>query len=179
MTRAGRAAVLILLLGSATSLSCGGENAGAASEADETASAAAEPSGQKIEPCQMLTDDQVATVVAGATGMTVSSGGSLLAEMDDYQCTWVNTDTHSLILIVHQAHSDSSFALVRPDPARFAEARTVSVGDGGWFRTNPQGNPEVTATKGRSLIILELDSPDKTARTEALIELARAVAARL
>ena len=68
-----------------------------------------------------------------------------------------------------QAHAGGS--LIR-------EGRKVDVGDGGWLR-GEDDDMKLTAVKGRTVIDLELMAPKARDKADALVELARAVAAKL
>jgi hypothetical protein len=58
-----------------------------------------------------------------------------------------------------------------------SDAREVAVADGGWFR-GEEDDMKVTALKGRTVIDLELLAPGAGRKGDALVELARQVAAK-
>jgi hypothetical protein len=62
---------------------------------------------------------------------------------------------------------------VRPEGSR-----QVAVGDGGWLR-GEDDDVKLTAIKGRTVIDLELMAPHARDKADALVELARVVAAKL
>jgi hypothetical protein len=52
--------------------------------------------GEAIAPCDLLTAEQVATVLAGSDeGMAVKTGGSMIDGVDAYQCSYSNTRSKS------------------------------------------------------------------------------------
>jgi hypothetical protein len=144
-----------------------------------TASAASrEAPSAPLDPCKLLTRAQVETVLPKHDGGTVAhAGGSLIRGVDAYQCSYMNEDVHIFTVIVNVAVDDRRFADIRPHFLS-NEATRVAVGEGGWLRGEPD-DMKLTAVKGRSVLDLELLSPDAGTKRDALVALARAAIARL
>jgi len=131
-----------------------------------------------IDPCKLLTRQQVETVLPKNDGGTVAhAGGSLIAGVDAYQCSYMNDAANIFTVIVNVAVDDRRFAQIRPHFAA-NEATRVAVGDGGWLRGEAD-DMKLTAVKGRSVLDLELLTPDAGTKSSALVTLARAALAHL
>jgi hypothetical protein len=133
--------------------------------------------------CRLLTAEQVASVLPGSDpGMASSGGGSLIEGVDAHQCAYTaarDGELDLLTLVVTVASTDVLFAQIEPSGSAFDEDDAVAVGDGGWKKDDQSGEFAVVAKQGRSVLRLELLSADAGTRGPQLIELARAVAAKL
>jgi hypothetical protein len=131
-----------------------------------------------LEPCKLLTRQQVETVLPQNDGGTVAhAGGSLISGVDAYQCSYMNEAVHIFTVIVNVAVDDRRFAEIRPHFDAH-EATRVAVGEGGWLRGEAD-DMKLTAVKGRSVLDLELLTPDAGTKSAALVTLARAAIAHL
>jgi hypothetical protein len=170
--RAAASAATVLLLGTLAS--------GYRPMQSEPAAAAAvgAAGARTIDPCKLLTRQQVETVLPKHDGGTVAhAGGSLIAGVDAYQCSYMNDATNIFTVIVNVAVDDRRFAQIRPHFSAH-EATRVTVGEGGWLRGMPD-DMKLTAVKGRSVLDLELLAPDAGTKRSALIPLAQAAIAHL
>lgn len=151
---------------------CGGKGGG------EEAAQAAGKAGA-IEPCALLSAEQVATVIPGQTeGYVANAGGSLIAGVDSYQCSYSDPANNLLTVIVTVAVDDARFAQISPSSSRHEDHQAIAAGDRGWV-WGEDADWKVQVLKGRSLIDLELMAPDARQKSEALVALARAIAQRL
>lgn len=130
------------------------------------------------DPCKLLTKAQVETVLPhNDGGMVVHSGGSLIAGVDAYQCSYANDAADVFTVVLNIAADDQHFDKIRPHFDADDAAR-VPVGEGGWLRGDPN-DLKLTAVKGRTVLDLELLATGAKAKGPALIALAQAVIARL
>jgi hypothetical protein len=131
-----------------------------------------------LDPCKLLSKAQVETVLPGNDGGEIAhSGGSLIAGVDAYQCSYTSKDIHIFTVIVNVAVDDRRFDEIKPH-FMSGEATKVPVGDGGWLRGEPD-DMKLTAVKGRSMLDLELLSPDAGKKGSTLVTLAQAAIAHL
>ena len=131
-----------------------------------------------LDPCKLLTRQQVETVLPKNDGGTVAhAGGSLIAGVDAYQCSYMNDATNIFTVIVNVAVDDRRYSQIRPHFSA-DEATRVAVGEGGWLRGTAD-DLKLTAVKGRSVLDLELLAPDAGAKRSALVALAQAAMAHL
>lgn len=136
----------------------------------------ADNSGKKIStlldivPCELLTSEQVETVLPGHDeGYTALSGGSLMKGVDSYQCSYTNKNTDLLTVIVHVAANEERFSWIKPQPS--SSKTEVKIGDGGWLLSDSNGL-KLEASKGLKVIELNLMAADAQTKTDALIKLA-------
>jgi hypothetical protein len=159
----------------------GGSGSGAASNAGARSASTAETEdagSAGIKPCELLSKAQVATVLPEPDdGFQAHAGGSLIKGVDAYQCSYSNPATNILTVILNVAADDERFEDITPG-SLIREGRKVDVGDGGWLR-GEDDHIKLTAVKGRTVIDLELMAPKAREKADALVELARAVAAKL
>jgi hypothetical protein len=150
--------------------------------ATETTGESDEPDGDAngLVPCELLTADDVATVLPDADdGFEAMAGGSLIDGVDAYQCSYMNPVFDLFTVIVNVAEDDERFEWIEPSPSAYGdEAREVDVADGGWLH-GTDTDLKVTVVKGLAVIDLELMAAYAGERADALIELARIVADRL
>jgi hypothetical protein len=179
MFRLGVSVVIVSLSFTA----CGGGNSGGAES--EKGVASESPSGSTgIAPCELLSADQVATVLANSDeGFVAKAGGSLIEGVDSYQCSYSNPDTDLFTVILTVAVDDERFEDIEPNPSTrrdmFPDSfREVDVGDRGWVSGQPD-DMKLTAIQGRTVIDLELMASDAGEKTDALIALGVAIASQL
>lgn len=133
-----------------------------------------------IAPCDLLTAEEVATVLAASDeGMAVKTGGSMIEGVDAYQCSYSNPDLDLLTVTVHVATDNTLFTEIeprRPMSALYDEIREIEVGNGGWLYGDP-AEIKLTARLGDAVIELLLMTADAGERADALIALGDAVAA--
>jgi hypothetical protein len=138
--------------------------------------------GSEIAACDLLTADEVATVLPGSDeGMTVKSGESMIEGVDSYQCSYSNTDFDLLTVIVHVATNNEQFIQIepkRPMSELYDEIREIEVGDGGWLYGDPT-EMQLTAGQGDAVIELELMSVDAGERGDAIVALSEEIAKRI
>lgn len=168
--------ILSVVIATSSALACGSGDAGVA-KATGTSSAQGKPG--RIEPCKLLTDEQVRTVVPDLKGSFVASAGeSLMKDVDAYQCSYVNATGAGLLVVLNVAANDASFAAIRGSSDRYADAQKLDLGDAAWvFAKDDDLN--VTVHKGRTVIELTLNNAQATQQTKALTDLARAVTAKI
>ena len=131
-----------------------------------------------IEPCKLLSKEQVATVLPNHDGGFVAhAGGSLIKGVDAYQCSYSDPNDHIFTVVVNVAVDDKRFADIKPHFFS-GEATKVPVGEGGWLRGEPD-DMKLTAVKGRAVLDLELLSPTAKQKEQALVALAKAAIAHL
>ena len=156
---------------------CGSKGAG--SETDMRSTGSSQTASKSLEPCKLLTAPQVGTVlpdVADSSDMSV--GTSFVKSIQSYQCSHVGKNADMLIVIVNIAANEESFRTLRESNMPPDEARKVDIADGGWVYPKNQ-DLEVLVLKGRAVIHLDLDTKDAAQKSDALVELARTVAARV
>ena len=130
------------------------------------------------DPCTLLTKAQVETVLPrNDGGMVVHSGGSLIAGVDAYQCSYSNDQADVFTVVLNVAVDDQHFDKIRPH-FDADEVTRVPVGDGAWLRGDPN-DLKLTAVKGRTVLDLELLATDAKAKGPELVALAQAAIARL
>lgn len=162
---------------------CGGKEGAAAPEsAEEPSAAAGSDDGEGRGPCALLGADQVSTVLPGHDGGSVAAdGGSLIKGVDSYQCSYARvegTDLRLFTVIVHKAHDDAAFEEIRPGKSTHEDDQPVEAGDAAWVYGDDQ-DLKLKMLKGRSIVELELMAPDAATRKDAVVELARALAAKV
>ncbi len=129
-----------------------------------------------LKPCELLTNDQVTTVVPRHDGgFQVHAGGSLIQGVDAYQCSYSNESLDLLTVILNVAVDDRRFSQIKPDPSAYGKATKLDIADGGWLR-GEDDDMKVTVLRGRTVIDLELLAADAREKTDAIVELARSVA---
>lgn len=155
---------------------CGSKDAQSGAS-DSNADTSAD-SGQ-LDPCKLLSDEQVRVVVPKLTGsMVTHSGGSLIQGVDAYQCAYVDAEANGLNVILNIAADEALFAEIKGSSSRYENADKVDIGDEAWVYPRDQGL-NVTVHKGFTVIDLELSGPDATQKSKELVELARAVTAKV
>jgi len=133
---------------------------------------------RSLDPCKLLTREQVESVLPKNDGGTVAhSGGSLIRGVAASQCSYMNDAANIFTVIVNVAVDDRRFSAIRPHFSA-SEATRVAVGEGGWLRGEAD-DMKLTAVKGRSVLDLDLMAPDAGTKSSALVTLARAAIARL
>jgi hypothetical protein len=144
--------------------------------------AAAPPSTASLDVCGLLPRDQLASVIPGHDGGSASGDASLLAGVKSLQCNVTaarGNDVDLLTLVVSVASTDALMEQIRPSGSAFDDQDKVAVGDGGWIKRGAGDEVEIVASKGRSVLRLTLLAPGASARADAMVALAAAVAARL
>jgi hypothetical protein len=167
------ASIAIFVLGA---LACGSGNAAGTREAG--AIGTSQGTSPRIEPCKLLTDEQVRTVVPDLKGSFVAaSGESLTKGVESYQCSYVNPAAQGLLVILTVAADDQRFQQIRGSASRYADAQKLDIGDAAWLYFKDGLN--VTVHKKRTVIDLTLNTEGAKQQSKALTELARAVAAKV
>ncbi len=133
--------------------------------------------------CRLLTAEQVARVLPGSDGGSVThGGGSLIEGVDSYQCTYAaarDADVDLLTLIVTVAPDAALFERIEVSGFAFDDDDAVAVGDSGWKRDDSADEFEVVANKGRSVLRIALMAEGAQGKSEPMLALAQAVAAKL
>ncbi|MGE5797121.1 MAG: hypothetical protein ACM34N_10065 [Ignavibacteria bacterium] len=128
-----------------------------------------------LVPCELLTAEQVETVLPGSDeGYTAASGNSLMEGVKSYQCSYNNDKYDLFTVIIHIASSEKDFEWIKPKKSireSYEDAKKLQIGDGGWLYGNPD-DMKVEVAKGFSVIQLELSSDKAKEKGNALIELA-------
>jgi hypothetical protein len=133
----------------------------------------------RIRPCELLTAEQVATVLPNHDGgMAVLSGGSLMKGVDAYQCSYSNKTMDLMTVVLNIADNDDNFSWIKPSEGLHRDDRKVEIADGGWVY-GEDDDLKIEVVKGRTIIDLELMAPGARSKAEALIELARVVAGNI
>lgn len=185
-TRACRLRALFYLVATAVLAGgCGGgtppESTPAAAPANAPAKApsSASESSAGIEPCELLSAEEVASVLPDAsTGMTTHSGQSLIEGVDAYQCSYTNPAGDLLTVILNVAVDDARFAEIRPGSAVRENREPVEAGDEGWMSVAAD-EVKVKAIQGRAVIDVDLMASDAAGKATQLVALAEAVASKL
>lgn len=155
---------------------CGGGAENASPEGEPATVAEAGGSDERV--CNLLTSDQVSSVLPGHDGGSVMhSGGSLLQGVDAYQCSYTvvsGTDVRLLNVILNVASTDEMFEEIKPSGFAYEKEEAVTIGDGGWS-SGSAGNWKIKALKGRTMVDLELMAPDAKAKADQLLALARGI----
>jgi hypothetical protein len=129
-----------------------------------------------LVPCELLTAEQVETVLPGSDeGYTAASGNSLMEGVKSYQCSYNNDKYDLFTVIIHVASSEKDFEWIKPKDSSirdsYEDAKKLQIGDGGWLYGDPN-DMKVEVAKGFSVIQLELSSDKAKEKGDALIELA-------
>lgn len=123
-----------------------------------------------IVPCELLTNEQVETVLPGHDeGFTAHSGGSLMEGVDSYQCSYSNEKLDLFTVIVHVAADKEKFDWIKPGSS--SEGTALKIGDGGWLISN-KDELKLKASKGLKVIELNLMTAEAEKNTDALIKIA-------
>lgn len=164
---------------------CSGGGGETADSEEAAASTSAEPAaGSGLNPCELLTSDEVDSALPGHDeGLVARSGGSLIEGVDSYQCSYSTEAGDVLTVIVHRASNDAAFEEIEPDPstARMTHPNTfreVSVGDRGWL-SGESDDLKLTAVQGHDVVEIELMAEAAAGRGDALASLGAAVAKRI
>jgi hypothetical protein len=152
---------------------CGGKPGGSAADTAAQAGAA------DLKPCQLLTADQVTTVLPGHDeGFVAHAGGSLVEGVDAYQCSYTDSTSNILTVVVNRAADDARFETIKPDHVGEPDVQKVGVADGGWV-WGDDDDWKVQAVRGRSVIDIELMAPHAKQKSDQLVGIAGVVAAQL
>ncbi|MCP5165596.1 MAG: hypothetical protein H6990_11135 [Pseudomonadales bacterium] len=132
-----------------------------------------------LMPCELLSPEEVASVLpAAGAGTTTQSGGSLIEGVDAYQCSYLNATADLLTVILNVAADDQRFDQIAPGSELREERQPVQIGEGGWMSVAP-GEVKITAIQNRTVIDIDLMTSDAADRTAQLILLTESVAAKL
>lgn len=129
-----------------------------------------------IVPCELLTSEQVETLLPEHDGgYTAASGGSLMKGVDSYQCSYSDEKYNLFTVIVHVAKTKDDFDWIKPRksiPEIYEGAVKLSVGDGGWLY-GEKDDMKVTVSKGFTVLELELMYPNAEEKSDAMVALAK------
>ena len=180
---AGLAPLLAVLLATMLAAGCGDSRPAGDTAAEDTATADATAGGDEDRgPCALLGADEVASVLPGHDGGSIAAnGGSLIKGVDSYQCSYTRVegmDARLFTVIVHKAADDAAFEQIRPGRSMHEDDQPVEAGDAAWVYGD-EDDLKLQMLKGRSIVELELMTPDAATRKDAVVELARALATRL
>jgi hypothetical protein len=180
--RVSSALSLIALL-----LVVGGAACGSGEGQSTESSTGSGSSSGKIQPCDLLTDAQVSSVLPNHDGGSVAAGGaSLVKGVESYQCSYAakRDNDMDLLLVILTVASDQKYfdEWIKPNPSSKKEAhsifRDVTIGDSGMLYGDAD-EIEVEAWKRSTLISVKLDKPGAGNQADAMIALATAVAAKI
>ena len=183
MRRSFLYAALSTALLSLSLAACGGDKDGAKAEDKLQLTTESDNQSAPFAPCDLLTHDQVASVLTDSdNGFVAKDGGSLIDGVDTYQCSYSNPAGDLFTVVVHMAVDKSRFERIKPNASTLhmvhTDAKDVAVGDGGWM-LGESNDMRLKAIKGFSLIELELQTSDAGAKSDALIAVAKAIAEKL
>ena len=132
-----------------------------------------------LDPCQLLSDQQVRVVVPKLAGsMVTHAGPSLIKGVDAYECAYVDEQANGLNLILNVAADEARFAEIKASSGPYEKAQKLEIGDAAWiYPRNDSLN--VTVHKHFTIIDLQLSGPDAGQKSKELIELARVVAGKV
>ena len=132
-----------------------------------------------IAPCELLTPDQLETILPGHDeGFVAHAGGSLIKGVDSYQCSYSADNGGLFTVILTVAVDDKRFEKIKPDHWLYSKDRKVNVGAGGWL-FGEEDDMKLKAVKGHTVIKLELLANNAKDKADALIELASAIAQKI
>jgi hypothetical protein len=155
---------------------CGGPGAGSAGS---TGKVSGEAPAAGIQPCKLLTAEQVATVLPNHDGgMVAHAGGSLIKGVDAYQCSYSNAVPNIFTVVLNVAVDDERFKEIKPSRSFHSDDKKIDAGDAGWVYGSDD-DMKVEVLKGRTVIDLELLAPRARGKSDALVGLARAVAQQI
>jgi hypothetical protein len=176
-----RRLTVALAVGVAVVCALGGCGRGAPATQSAQAESADPPAGGAVNPCGLLTAEQVATVLADSDkGDLTHSGGSLIAGVDAYECAYTNADASQVFTIVLDiAADDERFAKIRPSKFAMKDERGIDIGDAAWVYGDGDDDLKLKVLHGHTMIDLELLGPGAHAKSEQVIALGRAVTAKL
>jgi len=135
------------------------------------------------QACDLLTDEQVSTVVPGHDGAhdQDTSEASLMKDVSMEHCKYYSVGEAGLQMldvIVYRASSDEGFEEIAISEWGHSSDTKLDIGDLS-FLEDAGGTWIATASKGRTVFELSLTADDAGAKSEQLVELARSVAAKL
>jgi hypothetical protein len=181
MTQARRVCFCALVAGVVALGACSSGQTSGSGAAEEKPGAKATEAGTPgaLQPCRLLTGEQVARVLPDHDdGFVAKQGGSLIEGVDAYQCSYSNPPGDLLTVILNVAVDTERFEKIKPSGfAMGSDAKELEVADGGWLRGEAD-DMKVTVLKDLTVIDLELLAADAGQKTEALVELARQVASK-
>jgi len=128
-----------------------------------------------IKPCELLTSEQVTTVLPGHDeGYVAKDGGSLIEGVDSYQCSYSNDNYDLFTVTIHVATNKKQFKEIKPNPSTIRmihkHVLELNIGDGGWLYGDPD-DLKLKAIKGYTVIELELTSENAEKKGDALVEI--------
>jgi hypothetical protein len=166
-------AVLFLCAFTLSLAACGSKNSEVADAGDTSGDA------DKLDPCTLLSEQQVRGVVPDLeTSFVAHAGASLIEGVDAYQCSYIDKSAAGLTVILNVAADDARFEKIKMSPDFYSDGEKVDIGDAAWVH-GKEGHRKVTVYKGHTVIDLELSTPDAQQKSSELTELARAVAAKV
>ena len=160
--------------------------AGCGADGDATSAIGAAAAAEEADSfgiCQMLTDEQVDTVLTDHDGGEVAhAGGSMMEGVDSYQCSYTSDtdDGYSVLaLVVSVASSPELLARIRPSNFLYGEDDRVDIADGAFVNDKMDGELGITVIKGLHKIDLDLSSEDAHSLRQEMLGLAATVAGQL
>lgn len=126
--------------------------------------------GEETAPCELLNSEQIESILPGHDdGYSPLTGGSLMAGIDSYQCTYTNDQSEILLVLLHVAADKEKLEWVKSHTVSLT--KEINIGDGGWISSDTT-EVKLVATKGFKVIKLQLISPKATQKTDTLIKIA-------
>ena len=171
--------ILAFFLAAAVAGCSGGCSGGRSGAETEKASAQPAASGeaQGIQPCRLLTAAQAATVIPGHDGGSVAhAGGSLMKGVSAYQCSYADKAMNLFTVVLNMAENEERFSWIKPGADKHTDHRRIDAGDEGWIYGG-EDDLKIEVVKGRTVVDLELLAPGARAKSEAMIALAKVIAA--
>lgn len=147
--------------------------------ATPAADVAAGEAPRGLQPCELLSSEQVASVLPdAAAGMTTHSGGSLIEGVDAYQCSYSDPAGGLLTVILNVAVDEARFDQIKPGGGVRESRQPVEVADEGWLGVTAD-EVKVKAVRGLTVIDVELMASGAGDKSSQVVDLARAVASRI
>jgi len=151
-----------------------------------TGAASATESDVERDPigvCSILSSDQVSTVLPGHDGGVVThSGGSMMEGVDSYQCSYTseqNGDYRVFTLVISVASGDEQMAKIKPSGTLHGENQRAAIADGAFISDHMDDEIGITVVKGLKKADLDLSAPAAAAMRGPMLQLTKAVAAKL
>jgi len=137
----------------------------------------------KIFPCKLLTSEQVNTVLPDNDGGYLAhSGGSLIKDVDSYQCTYSNDKWEMFSVYVTVAPNKNLFFKIKHDVSvlkmLYKNFHKIKVGDKAWIYGDSEST-EVLVEKGYKIIHLKLNSANAGKKEKSLINIASVIAHKI
>lgn len=161
---------------------CDTSSGGSSSPTDSGTGSMGSGGAGQVDPCTLLSDAQVESVLPGHdAGMVAHAGPSLIDGVNAYQCSYANANVEVFSVVLNIAVDQAHFVKIEPDWSGLAGAtigQDVAVGDRGYLYGEAD-DLKLTATRGLTVIDLELLATKASDRSAPLVAAGQAVAAKV